>query len=382
MLYLLVTLMLHVVNCFTTEQYFRRERYTFKPAQKHSSFLREGTSDGNSDYRKDIDSMRSILESSWKEETMGGVPTTPQIAASNAAESVLNAMSDQMTGIFMIDISLPSLDPMSGHNVYDDIGAAEFCIEFAEKINENRRSCERLKNDGGVAIVVKDSALVSRIERLANKDKESSSTTFEFYDDFADFAGSSSLQVDGDGDLGPSDENTVSPEKIRLRSILGNNEIETGPEMINDIVRSVGTNGSPSQNEDVIVILAPISQQELVGVRWLVSKYGSSKTIIIFNNKLNPLPNELMMAETCYSVFPLIARNTSSSPKDKTQPENPKIVLLRRFPRDWEIHIDTNEGAGFELAGSVPANNVGMRGPSMDWIAGCVKQHMQLKFGQ
>ena len=101
----------------------------------------------------------------------------------------------------------------------------------------------------------------------------------------------------------------------------------------------------------------------------------------LFNNKLHPLPNELMFAKTCYSVFPLIARSsTSSLDENGERPSNPKIVLLWRFPRDWEIHIDINEGLGFELAGSVPAVDVGMRGPLMDWIAGCVKQHMQLKF--
>ena len=151
--------------------------------------------------------------------------------------------------------------------------------------------------------------------------------------------------------------------------------------MINNVVRSVSSNAKVRSDGDVIVILAPISQQELVGVWWLMSKYGKSKTIIIFNNKLHPLPNELMFAETCYSVFPLIARlSTSSLDENGERPSNPKIVLLWRFPRDWEIHIDINEGLGFELAGSVPAVDVGMRGPLMDWIAGCVKQHMQLKF--
>ena len=84
---------------------------------------------------------------------MGSVPTTPERAAKNAAESVLSALSISSSSsgsssdhsnsesdscIFMVDISLPSLDPMSGHNIYDDVGAAEFCIEFGERINENR----------------------------------------------------------------------------------------------------------------------------------------------------------------------------------------------------------------------------------------------------
>ena len=81
---------------------------------------------------------------------MGSEPTTPERVAKNAAESVLSALSissgsssdhsnsESDSCIFMVDISLPSFDPMSGHNIYDDVGAAEFCIKFGERINENR----------------------------------------------------------------------------------------------------------------------------------------------------------------------------------------------------------------------------------------------------
>jgi len=352
------------------------------------------SSENNENYRQDVDSMRRMLESSWKEESMGSVPTTPQRAASNAAESVLSALSssDQSNGLFLVDISLPSMDPMSGENIYDDIGAAEFCIEFAERLNENRKACQRLQNDGGVSIVVKDESLVTKIERFTKLGKTSSTNEADevLYDDFADFDGGNSFHGD-ESDANDSIDSSVT-KNISLKCILGKNKIERDKNMINEVVKSMTMNGSPNENDDVIIILAPISQQELVGVRWLVSKYGCSKTIVIFNNKLNPLPNELMMAETCYSVFPLIARSSTSPPpptappsqseQQPNQPVNPKIVLLRRFPRDWEIHIDANEGSGFELAGSVPAGNVGMRGPSMDWIAGCVKQHMQSKFGK
>ena len=327
----------------------------------------------NDNYRQNADVMREMLESSWKEDTMGSVPTSSNRAALNAAESILHAItSDTPAKIFMIDICLPSLDPMSGENVYDDVGAAEYLIEFAKKLNENRQSCDSLDDNGGVAIVVKDSSLLSRVKRQAKE--------VELYDDFADFDGNTLSQIDSNNDI-HDNRNSIFPEKVTLSSMLGDNNIKNGMDMINDVVKAVATNVSLRQNEDIIIIQAPVSQQELVGVRWLVSKYSSSKTIILFNNKLNPLPNELLMAETCYSVFPLIARS-SSSPQENSpeQPKNPKIVLLRRYPSDWEIYIDSNEGQGFQLADSVPASNVGQRGPSMDWIAGCVKKYMQSKF--
>lgn len=370
------------VSSFTLTPIYNRFRL-----QSHTLlFAQNDKNPNNGNYRQDVDLMRSMLESSWKEETMGQVPTSPERAASNAAEAVLSALSNQNNGIFLVDISLPSMDPMSGDTVYDDVGAAEFCFEFAARLNENRNTCERLQNDGGVSIVVKDESLVSRVEKYTKyKTTSKNEAEVEHYDDFADFDGGNLFQEDEEDPVSSDDEDN---KNVSFKSILGSNEIEKDKNMINEVVKSVTINGTPEQNDDVIIILAPISQQELVGVRWLVSKYGDSKTIIIFNNKLNPLPNELMMAETCYSVFPLIARSAtpppSSSQNDEgqEQPVNPKIVLLRRFPSDWEIHIDINEGSGFELAGSVPAGNVGMRGPSMDWIAGCVKQHMQSKFGQ
>ena len=47
-----------------------------------------------------------------------------------------------------------------------------------------------------------------------------------------------------------------------------------------------------------------------------------------------------------------------------------------------EIHVDDNKcGAGIQLISSVPAGNVGVRGPSMEYIGTCVKNYMQKKFG-
>jgi hypothetical protein len=57
-------------------------------------------------------------------------------------------------------------------------------------------------------------------------------------------------------------------------------------------------------------------------------------------------------------------------------------VVLRRYPRDWDIFVDVDGNSGFELVESVPVTSLmgGRRkGPSMEYIAGCVKRHMQLK---
>jgi len=320
---------------------------------------------------------------------MGDVPTNSESAASAAAESIISALNQpDRAKVFMIDISLPSLDPASGSNIYDDVGAVEFCYELVKKIHSQRGSCASLRQNGSAAIVVRDANLVSRSKRVLEDDlgdSTSENEDVEYFDDFADFGvtiGASELQKNEP--TTPDDEiNQKNKEIYRIGSFLGSADPPSGPNMLHDMVKLVAKNAlaaSEAKEEDIIIMMCPISQAELVGVRWLVSKYGGSKTIVIVNNRLHPLPQELMASETVYSVLPLIARSVGSA-SDNPNP-SPKIVLLRRYPKAWEIHVDVSKsGAGFELASEVPASEVGVRGPSMEYIGNRVKEFMQLKFG-
>lgn len=322
------------------------------------------------DYRSDVDEMKKILEESWNEKTMSHIPTNPQSGALAGTEAIMNILHDpncERGKVIMVDIALPSLDP-NFENFYDDVGAVEFCAELANGIANQRRYSDYLSNDGKIAIVVKDENLVSRAERVL---KNSVDGDVAEYNDFSDF------------DMSSIDSSQTNLPNHRIGSFLGNvDEIPSGRNMMNDICKLVSENAVPVSNgkdEDILIISCPSSQAELIGVRWLVSKYGSNKTIIIVNNRLNPLPNELMEAETVYGVLPLIARSVGSASEGKSK--NPKVVLLRRYPNDWQIHIDDNSsGLGFELISSVPAKNVGVRGPSMNFISERVKEFMVQKF--
>jgi hypothetical protein len=172
--------------------------------------------------------------------------------------------------------------------------------------------------------------------------------------------------------------------QYRLTSMLGDASIPRGADMFEKVVQAVAANAQPKEDEEIIIILSAASEEELIGVRSLVGKYQQSKTIVLVNSKLQPTPRELIKAETVYSLLPLIARPTTSEtnifadskPKeDETAP--PKIVVLRRYPRDWEVFIDL--GSGFELAATAKPGEVGKSGPSKEWIAGCVKRHLQSK---
>ncbi len=190
------------------------------------------------------------------------------------------------------------------------------------------------------------------------------------FDDFADLGMPSEM-----------DESVQDENAYRIGSFTGDgaDTISNGPRMMQEIAALVAANAMPAaeaKHEDVIIISCPtMNQAELVGVRLLVSQYSRSKTIVIVNNRLDPLPTELITSETVYSVLPLIARSV------KGDSDNPKIVLLRRYPKNWEIHLDSKGDAGFQLVSTIPAETVGLRGPSMELIGERVKSYMQTKFG-
>jgi hypothetical protein len=75
----------------------------------------------------------------------------------------------------------------------------------------------------------------------------------------------------------------------------------------------------------------------------------------------------------------MVSEQNTFGSEPKQDPKSPKIVVLRRYPSDWEVHIDS--GDGFKLAASVPDEQVGRSGPTVQWISERVKQHLQTKIG-
>lgn len=193
----------------------------------------------------------------------------------------------------------------------------------------------------------------------------------------------------------------ASPKTYRLGSLFGDSRISTGPDMFDDAMDAVDKNvfdtDITEDQEDTLIVLSAFSEEEMIGVRRLVAKHKDTKTIIFVNCKLNPIPRELIFAETVYSILPLIARPVQSktnilsnneSGNSQQGPSSPKIVVLRRFPNDWEVHVDADGQSGFELADIVPSAMIstsesigGSKGPSGGVISTIVKKFMSLKFG-
>jgi hypothetical protein len=389
------------------------------------------SSSSNDDYRNNLDVMRSILESSWNSATMGSVPTTPDSAAEAAALAVSQAMEDSEnnSGIYLVDILLPSMD-VSQQEVYDGLSAVEFCIALSRTLHRIRSSDHNDNNKNNQpqsAIFMNNNAMLQSIKsqleikqqkeadtiNTNNNNIDTSSTIFQLedknedfeddeivaFDDFSDFEGINSLSLYDESEdhdmptteLNQNENENKYQEPFRLGSLFGDATIRRGPKMMNQVFEALDKNVVMEPNENVLILLSPTTQEEMIAVRSLVTKYNTSsgsnkKVIIIINNKLNPTPRELLLADTVYSMLPLIARASSSTPQQvkDTQPAPPKIVLMRRYPNDWQVFIDSNnsgEKSGFQLAGSTPAHSVGKRGPSMDFIADCVKRYMSLKYG-
>jgi hypothetical protein len=398
------------------------------------------------------DAMRRMLEASWNTKDMGIVPSTPESAAEAAAEAIRAAQENGRT-MMLIDLLLPAYDITQGELFYDEILAAKFCIQLAtslqtstsifvkdakgerliSRVLENNNNNKRKQSESDVEnqqqappsttaepIIEEDASVPSL--------KDDGSDSVLEYNDFDDFSGAASTFAADDDDSfrsqlestwdevkdAPTEEggNTKKVEESKpeivetileeevgqyhtMGSLLGESVIKEGsPDMFQQVVQAVDSYAMGLiEHNDAVIVLSSCSDAEMIAVRRIVATYEDKKTIILVNCKLNPLPRELIAAETVYSLLPLIARPVQPNPDDLFQKEEqtasqsqppaaPKIVVLRRYPRDWDIFVDVDGNSGFELVESVPVTSLmgGRRkGPSMEYIAGCVKRHMQLK---
>lgn len=403
------------------------------------------SSQDDRDNDSSLDDMRRLLEASWNVDTMGSVPTNPEDAADVAATCIQSA-ADSGDSIFMVDLLLPTYDITQGTNMYDELLAVEFCIALAKSMEEKScilvRDGLRLQSINRVLEARERSRLDDKEEDGEDEDEvvdgkeeedDGDNGDATFFDDFAGFdsifddetsssdAGGqetspSSKDVDSfrqqlmanwddipttDGSDAsrikeqPSkttEPNEPSPTKptiastrdrfYRLASFFGDSKISSGPDMIDQVIKAVAENGMPTDDEETIIILSAVNKNEMVAVRSLVTKYKGSKKIVLVNCKLDPLPRELIRANTVYSILPLVARPVvSEKQQEDNGPMPPKVVVMRRYPKDWEVYVDA-DGNGFELADVAKAIQVrGKKGPPMEWVGGCVQRYMETKLG-
>ena len=172
--------------------------------------------------------------------------------------------------------------------------------------------------------------------------------------------------------LNPAAIDSVT-KSYRLTSMFGDSPISKGTDMSDDIISALRVNARPLPDEDTMIILSAISREECIALQSLVVSFQSSKTIVLVNCKVDQLPRELSKVETVYSVLPLVAKGDGKN-------IGPKLVVLRQYPGNWQVHVDA-DGQGFQLATQSPADYFPKRGPPMEWIAKCLKNFLQSRLG-
>lgn len=381
--------------------------------------------DGGGGKGKDeLKSLRLMLEDSWNAETMGEIPSDASVAAKEAFQTIEIAIENGVS-VFLVDLLLPAYDINQGSNLYDEVLAVEYCIALSEYL------------EGKTSILVRDAKvleIVSRIldaretamddEPLEEAEIDSDDADIEAVEEVADedveeddeedsppatdidsFRQSLMASWDADGDDSASDledgtiidpptaasvpkakfkkEETATPSKPRkaktkrhrLASMFGKQEISQGADMMTQVVHAIRENALPEEDEDNIIILSSQKLEETVAVRSLVDKYGDQKKVILVNCKLDPLPPELRTAETVYSLMPLIAKKKGPEGASSDDQAPPKVVVLRRYPKPWEVYVDV--GSGFQLADSIAPNSTNKRGLRIEQITESVKRFLR-----
>jgi hypothetical protein len=406
----------------------------------------DDSNSNNNNIPPPVDTMRTMLESSWNTIKMGRIPVDAEAAAKEAYLSIIRAATGATTvddcednikeeddtnivGTFFVDLLLPSYDikqvQKGQTNLYDEVAAVEYCISLANcfkgkteiivrddktlqtvtkvldarernknimmkednnvdvKIDEEDHDGNDVKDDDENDKSVGDDLFVGeetttttnnmdsyRQKLISNWDEQDPITTSE--------DGPKSKSEDSTIETSSASSSSSSNKSYRLASLFGNVRIDQGPDMATRIIQALRNNALAKDDEDNIIILSAIGKDEMVAVRALVTKYGNEKKIILVNCQFQPTPRELLSAETVYSVLPLMARKNMKNDNNNNNNNNntipPKVVCLRRYPKNWEIFVDV--GNGYELAETVPINGSNKRGLSMEFIARGVARHL------
>eukprot|EP00985_Skeletonema_marinoi_P015822 scaffold8276_cov83-Skeletonema_marinoi.AAC.2 len=353
-----------------------------------------------------LNAMRTMLESSWNDKTMGVVPTSAEKAAEAAADSVANAMAENHN-VVMIDLRLPSYDVTEGPKLYDIMAASDFCAYLSDKLREKnliRKSLVLVRNE-------KERAEIERV-RL-QRDEGTTTIDEEVIDDDIDTENSAAGDVELWVDVGdekvddfraklmdswdsPVEELESSATKPksseasiktiagktqsshRLWSMIGKAEISSGPDMFDQVIAAADENAilstTGTEPEDALIILSPYDTTDVIAIRRLLARYGQTRTVIIVNSRMEVLPAELSSAVLVYAVMPLIARSRNSGDDSNGL----KAVVMRRFPSKWSVYVDVY-GDGFVEASDGQDAIVGSSKdfPSAEYIAKAVQKHVE-----
>ena len=392
--------------------------------------------DINNNLNKDerLDALRSILESSWDQPTMGIVPTTPTNAAIAATECISNAItSSASSNVMMIDLRLPSYDIVEGHRAYDSMAVYNFGVELAHRMQQiglvrkslvlvrNGRECEEIQrvinrrkqrkkintdeyeNDEGDEDNLlnkwteEEEADEFRKKLMSSWESSSSVTNSEANEDSSIVSSTSSSSSSSVYSKSASSEDSkviiddTHSASHRLWSMVGNdlnnNDTDTPSSVVdtfNDIIAAVDINARLQPNEDAIIILSPYDTTDIVALRRILSRYGPTRIpIIIVNSRFDTNPIELDNALLVYGMLPLVAKAVQQSSSSRKEEEDTntglRAVIMKRYPKDWTVYVDVIGDGFVEAKNDNDRSGVGTTKsfPSPEWIAQRVQAHLE-----
>jgi hypothetical protein len=162
-------------------------------------------------------------------------------------------------------------------------------------------------------------------------------------------------------------------KRHRLASLFGSAQISSkSPDMPQDVVHAVRNNAMPMKDEENIIILNANGEDETVAIRALVDKYHKERKIILVNCQFSQMPTELQKAQIVYSILPLVVKEKETGRNLSVKgykDGSSKVVVLRRYPKDWEIFIDI--GNGFKLVKTARSR------PTIKAITDCLQQFLK-----
>ena len=324
-----------------------------------------------------MEAMRKILESSWNGQEMGKVPSSPEKAAEAAAESVALAMG-KSNNVLMIDLRLPSYDITEGPRLYDKKAVYDFCTTLSTELQNRKlitKSLILVRNDDERRETDRMSEVSAKAKAVNDSDDEIMDD-LEVSQDVAEFRKRLMNAWDTPGNDRPrSDQSRTKPTSShRLWSMVGNENITPGSDMFDKVIAAVDTHArlDVSEQEDALIIISPYDTADVIAVRRILARYGQTRTIIIVNSRMETLPIEMNNAILVYGIMPLVAQSTSNNVEVQNDEAGLRVVVMKRFPKDFTLYIDVN-GDGF-----VKVNEkVSKEFPTSQWIAQNVQAHVE-----
>lgn len=359
----------------------------------------EDTNNDSEDPR--LKAMRTMLESSWNDKTMGVVPSSAEKAAEAAADSVANAMRENHN-VVMIDLRLPSYDITEGPKLYDIMAASDFCSHLSDRLRDKNLIRKSL-------VLVRNEKERAEIERVRSQRDQGTTIDERIDDDIDTNSADDNGDFWGDGKVDdfraklmdswdtPVEESSTKPQSSettktkniagktqsshRLWSMVGKAQISSGPDMFDQVIAAVDENAilstTGTEPEDALIILSPYDTTDVIAIRRILARYGQTRTIVIVNSRMEVLPAELSSAQLVYGLLPLIAR--SRTPQNSGGDSSGlKAVVMRRFPSGWAVYVDVYGDGFVEASNGTQDTIVGSKEfPSPEYIAKAVQKHVE-----